>query len=859
MLHLLLTTLLPTLAQGPASPTTALRAPSSVPGGRTPLALVPAQEAVEPVDASTLELNAGTLTVADFLGLVTPASGGSSPLAGPGAGRGLRPGSGAGHPLGREDMVLSRLGEAALFMPSYAAPAGISWVREDFKVGQGIFPGTSTSSSALGQIRDAAAGNIDDDAEEEFVLLQQLAGSSLVRLVRVDRVGGSFVWTLLAELSGGTFGADDGRIVLGDFDGDQRDEIAVTLSDFALGTAGQRSWLRVYDDPEEGLGEMLFSDHPESHTGLWPEAADLDGDGVDELVLVREGDSTNAGTVRVRAFHCGAGQSVFPASQPQADWAVLSDGGTPVGAKLAIGNFDFDAAEEVVLVFMQDASSPFTPDAPSSLRLRPFQYDDGVWNTSGSSFTYASTSVGSPLRGNSWDVATVDRFARGRDEIAILRGSPGGNLRLDFFELVQDTWVSTTPVTLTIGRAALAGSGMCLAVGDGDGDGTEDLYFAALEGTAASRPLVYGNLKGGNGQLPVLYSIQNQSVSGTSHAPVLAAGDYDGDGLRVRFTGNQELSVSDPIPLVLLTAAPTKAGIAQNYGSSETSYSVGSGSGQAMGVSVGVAASVSAGVQVEAFNGLLGVTAKATMESAFQLTHTVASTTTFVQGFTGSADADVIVFQGALFRSSEYEILASPNDPTQTSTRFWIDVPVGTNTYKWTVDYYNPRVRSAYQLNGALLPHTVGDPRTYRTRNQTQSLVSSYVGWMHPARTAVGQGSGSNQLGIELANESTTEGQLEVSLSLEAEVLIAGRTFGAGITLSTGAMYSISTSQMTVYEGSVGDIAAADYPTWSYDFGFAVYQHGRTADPLNQPTGWLPGAYPLTVVTFWTDPTGSGY
>ena len=834
----------------------------------TPQRRTPVVRSVAPAPAPTvhtddLVLNDGTYTVADFLELLeTPAPTPTNPSSLPDPRHGGLTPSGAGHPLGSEESVLADVDELALFMPSYGAPSGVAWMREDFRVGQFPLAGTLFDSSAIGQIFDAETGNVDDDPESEVVLLQQFAGSSVVRVVCIDRQpDGSYVWTLLTELAGGSFDASDARLALGDFDADLRDEVAVALNDHHLGSGGQSSWLRVFDDPASGFGEVFFFQPTTGHVALWPRAADLNGDGLDELLVVREGDSVNPGTLWVRVFHGERGVPTFLVDQPQTDWVGLHDGGTtPVGCKLAIGNFDEDLAEEVVFVAMIDGSSPYSPLTPSAMRLRPFEYDAGVWSPigSGTSFTHTSASTGASLRGNGWDVETVDRFARGRDEVCILRGRSGGNLQLEFFELDVDGWVSTMPVTVAIPRAAQQSSGLELAVGDGDGDGAEDLYFAALEGSASTRPFVYGNLLGGLGTTPVVYSIQNLSISGASRAPVLAPGDFDADGLRVRYTGVTELRVSDPIPLVLLTAAPTKAGIAQNHDASAASYTLSTSSSQAVGVSIGVAASASAGVEVDLLPGLLTASAKATMEVAFARTQTVSEQLTFVQGFSGSYDADVIVFQGPLFRSSEYQILSS-HDGTLVGSTFRIDVPLASRTYKWTVDYYNPRVRSEYQLGSTLLPHTIGDPQSYPTSNQMQALVDTYVAWRHPATTAVGQGSGSNQLAIALATESATEDQLDMSLSLEAEFKIGVSTFGVGLTLSTGVMYSLSNSFETLYEGSVGDIGAADYATWSYDFGLAVYQYGRLADAMNRPTGWVPGAYPMTVVAFWTDPTGSGY
>ena len=74
--------------------------------------------------------------------------------------------------------------------------------------------------------------------------------------------------------------------------------------------------------------------------------------------------------------------------------------------------------------------------------------------------------------------------------------------------------------------------------------------------------------------------------------------DTDGDDIRLRYTGNKELALGNPLPIVLMAAPPTKQGISQKYGLSYTGYETSAGSSEAYSVKTGITAGMWVGYEV---------------------------------------------------------------------------------------------------------------------------------------------------------------------------------------------------------------------------------------------------------------------
>ncbi|MGD9386574.1 MAG: hypothetical protein PVF28_08470, partial [Thioalkalispiraceae bacterium] len=310
-------------------------------------------------------------------------------------------------------------------------------------------------------------------------------------------------------------------------------------------------------------------------------------------------------------------------------------------------------------------------------------------------------------------------------------------------------------------------------------------------------------------------------------------------------------------PLVVMSAPPTVAGISQNVDDTESAYETGNTESKSIGVSTYSSITASTDTSVKLF-GALSVSGRASIERGIEHTETTTKSETFVQGYRGAYDDDVIVFQGTLYETYEY-LIVSADDPALIGKRITIDIPVDSNIYKWTVDYYNQRVEPDDQIGRDLLTHTPGDPETYPTRSELAILMQDEMHWDLPGVHAVGQGGASNYQSVSFATEQATEDQRSVTKSFGA-----GVSFGVAVSIdkanTQGATHGISYAEQTTFEATVGDIDDPDdYDNWRYNWGFSIHTVGRLADSTNQPAGYTSRKHSFEYLRYWAEPTGTGY
>jgi hypothetical protein len=335
---------------------------------------------------------------------------------------------------------------------------------------------------------------------------------------------------------------------------------------------------------------------------------------------------------------------------------------------------------------------------------------------------------------------------------------------------------------------------------------------------------------------------------------VVAAGDFDRENFVLRSTGRKWLDLPDPMPIVVMAAPPTKSGIGQNYGASETSYGTEQSTEQSHGVSTGYSASFSVGFEASAVFDLFSVSAKQTISTQMARTLTGSKKITWTKTYTGSYDQDVIVFQGTLYQIYEYEVVSAAN-PAMLGAKITLNDPVATKTFKWTLDFYNQTVAERARIGQDVITHAIGDPASYRRKDAAASLLQQRYGWIDTAGQQVGQGAGSNATSVTITTANSTETLRSFGVTLESEVKVGGATVGGSFGLTAAEIYGVTVETGTTYAGQIGDIGnGAQWGDWHYGFGLLVYRHG--ADGSGAP---LPGARPFHVVTYWVDPLGSGY
>ena len=773
------------------------------------------------------------------------------------------------HPMGLETAVLTRFEELAILtQPFVAEGAQRVTLFDDIGAGAGVL-GFVPDIAGSGVYVTTAAGLVDDDGADELVVVRRGDSGSLdVLTIEPDQAGDYGVpHSFNIPSAGFTYG--DTQLVLADVDGDFRDEYLFATRDQTVDETASAGWVRVYDDNVQGNGLLydlpLTGAHaPAGLDHLELAAGDLDGDGRDEigvLALRRVGSSR---TVQIQVFEEEAGAFVN-----RIPWGGIITGldRNHSSIRLLCAELDGEGHEELVVGIYE--ARPSIPAGRGECRLIRYRVEEGNGSLTGSPSITMDRSVdgvgasGTPER--MWDITAVDTNADGIDEVAVLLPESsfpfsGNGAEVVTVEWTGDAWQEGFTFRPISSSSALTATR--LHATDDDGDGQDEAYLVWIAPLDFSAERKVARLDWGEASNPVTDTWSSNLVNGQpGFRPVIASPEIDCEGLTVRFTGNRFTSLADPMRLALLTAPPTKSGIDQNYAATSTRYSVATGAGQTYGLTAGVTASVYSGFEVSDLTDTFGASARQTVSGSLVKSQQVTQTETTVQGFSGPASEDAIVFQGTLYRSYEYEVIEA-EDPAVVGTFYSLDVPVRTRVYKWSVDYFNSAVAPEYRIGSDLLPHTVGDPTSYRTIQQAAALGDRYVSWRTgdaPPAT-VGQSSGSTDVAIRLASESTTSEERTLDVTWEAGFTVAGTQAGGSFGVTTSSIYSVSVSEESTYEGVIGDIAPVDqYEQWAYDFGLVVYHHGLLSDSNNQPTGSEADTVPFQVLTYWTRPFGTGY
>ncbi|MCE7733276.1 MAG: VCBS repeat-containing protein, partial [Candidatus Heimdallarchaeota archaeon] len=382
-------------------------------------------------------------------------------------------------------------------------------------------------------------------------------------------------------------------LALGDIDGDGYDEIMVV---------DRTPLLTIFDDAAHNytsLGNYSVSDNEPFQSIA---TGDVDGDGIDEILHVNFeiGDYEVGLGVRTNVY-----LSVY---KFHPTWTCLSNLTVVSGhiledtnrygmePEIATGDFDGDGRDEIAVVFTFDNSSPLYQDI---WVLDDYQNDFAqIWTSH--IFTYLSSNNYYPTM--DIDIATGDFDGDGRDEIAysaaIRDWGYYGQLAIidndftfELFDLIhapEDLYVYKTPV----------------AAGDLDGDGRDEVVMGtAYGGVPASGDIhiyeylpeddsyelntsigasfldtwldvgdvdcdgldeIVGSGRHYTGVIDDAKHSYEVMGSNTDVGGVVRIGDLDGDGVRIKYTGESWNNTPSPGVVAVIAAPPVYDGIDQN-------------------------------------------------------------------------------------------------------------------------------------------------------------------------------------------------------------------------------------------------------------------------------------------------------
>jgi hypothetical protein len=313
-------------------------------------------------------------------------------------------------------------------------------------------------------VRFAVAGDFDGDGQQEIVAAPEAGGSEGNDLWVVKFDSESESWAHLSPMEGHpveadidltTLGFPAKFAVVGDFDGDGQQEIAVAPD--AAESAGNDLWVMKFESGSRAWRHLSsIVGHPmEADMDLTIAAVpaafavvgDFDGDGRDEIVLAPEADGSQGNDFWAMKFHTSSRTwrhlSPIGDSPLQADMDLTT---LKVPGRFAtVGDFDGDGRPELVIAPRADGS------AGNDFWAMKFDVISRRW-------THLSPIDGHPMEADI-DMSVLGVPARfavagdfdgdGRDEIAVeleAAGSAGNDFWVVKFDPASRTWAHLSPI-----------------------------------------------------------------------------------------------------------------------------------------------------------------------------------------------------------------------------------------------------------------------------------------------------------------------------------------------------------------------------------------------------------------------------
>jgi len=648
-------------------------------------------------------------------------------------------------------------------------------------------------------------------------------------------------WVTLSQTQIGTSTAPEAiDATFADTTGDGTEEFILTRQ------FGTRNVIEVYDYTGSVPKRLLSRTLPGQYKFARPHRGDLDDDGRDEIVL------------ELRNTWASSHDKYYILDDAKTTFKPIGGGIGVAPGPLAIGDFDGDTKADICFLSFKGPTAIATVEHfthKSGLQVG-FTSAQTFWTTIGN-----ITGIGA--------VAAVDLDSNGVSELVFFATTTKITTGLQ--------WHMAIGTDAQHWRGGLDGV-IGIHAADVDGDGHPELIDVDIQQStkpASARVIVQFNhllyTKGGLAYMGSTKTLKTlvvaSSTVGYNKVAHVAIGDFDGDSLELESTGKKTLRVGDPIPIALLMAPPTKAGIRQNYSATRSLYSNTSTSAKFQSVTTSVAMSTSKSAGVGFFK-VFGASARRFMERKIGRTLKRTQEVSWTRVEAGGPAEHALVFQGNLYQSYEYRVVAS-SDPKQIGMIMTIDDPVKSKLLKWDLDTFltsfpwmrNNFAELLYQkVTGKPdMPLVIGRPETYIPDTYLAGkLMNRYLGWRSKNSIAVGQGTGFRGVELKIGNmtgfsksSSITVGK---SSTLSAGYGVFHGSVSSGASETHSEVYGMSVKNTVSFSGRVGDISPLDYKRWDYDFGLFVLHYG-----VDLQGHVLPGKLPFHVIGYWTKPRGTGY
>ncbi|MBW1874967.1 MAG: hypothetical protein JRI98_06210 [Deltaproteobacteria bacterium] len=689
--------------------------------------------------------------------------------------------------------------------------AGNEWIDET----QG---GDSDNQQAL---RDVAAGDVDDDGLEEIVIVfvDTSAADRVLKIKVIEDMEDGY-----AEIEETIADGDavlDVSIATGDFNGDGVDQVAVVL------TKEGTSELLIVSPQSGGNGERAsgftvdealsktFEHTVESAIDTVEIASgNLDYDNANELVVVVNELVTNPlGGVATYYVYDDQKTSL---DLLQTGPVTGTDGQAYVArqADVTTGDIDGDGLDEVVFAGLTDFGTSCDDDYNAILTA----LDDakhGLEPLSAKFFEpfFSKCPAFGPWRLRFIHVNALDLDGDGFDEVhanqfvfedLVDTGAFGEPIH----EMPEDIFVDGD----TDAGAYITSASTTIATGDVTGDGRENILVYTPWQTDVR---IFGLSNIETVGFAELSRIEANSGANTQTkiGPLLVPVNVDMDSPVLKYSdGEYQLVFTEPVLIALLAAAPCGDGIGQNIDACSVSFGQTESSTIDASITVSVKAGIHAGVKTGAnvpFVGDVGAEFKQSITLSASI----------------SAGAAYTVEKSRVFVPYDrytYRILSHP-DPELIGGEVVVSLPREPIMLKVERGFYNTNiVDTSVPVDDNMFSHTVGDLQSYPSVSEKNMLLSQYGG-LENGPISVGQGGGSDGLGIDVSTEISLGASLGIEIEKSVDVTAGPAMAGYSVGYGVSASLTVTSGASTSYSVTVGDLSAETFADSQYSYGMFTY------------------------------------
>lgn len=712
--------------------------------------------------------------------------------------------------------------------------------------------------------RAGTAADLDGDGRQELIVVYRDTSrtDNFVELVVINDAVDGFAISQPLRLS--SLNATNFEIKAGDFDGDG--DVAVGMmqagmatllflqnSNGVLGVSGNTN------NPITYLSEVFFP-----FIQIAFETGNLDFDNPQELVVSINEYNNDWGTTPsdgVARYYVYDDASTNFALLRSGNISATLPTGT-VGAKIgdvAVGDVDGDGVDEVIIAglsaigrecglttsyvvaALDDAKHGFALLRAAAI---PYQQIQG------------SCASGTNRQFNYLHLNTADIDGDGAKEIQ------ANELILE--DLRQDAGNPVWTIAQRIPKDALlfraqggnSGSGWfnwrtsTMAAGDVTSDEREDIVFYSQSdfgstiGQLPARIQVWG-LDQINGWSRIHQIEVDFANSQTGLRPQIIPANVNNDSLALKYSdGSYRLVFTEPLIVAALAAAPCSASFGQDLGDCRTAFGKGTSSTVTTETAWSLTVGTSAGYEGEfsVFGIGIGVEAVQSVETSLRkFTENTYTLTKRVVRTTGPIE-DSVIFTTVPLDLYTYKILSHP-EPELVGAEIQVRMPREPITIMVDRDFYNDKVEEgSLKVDSRIFIHTEGDPFSYPDLAARNSLLTQFDG-VSANEVDVGQGTGFVTTEVNIFEQVTNGESYSLEMSLDVKATAGGVIAGAKIGGGVDAMISYGRGSESIYQGSVAQLPASNFPQDAYRYGLFSYVYEDLASRQQ-----------FEVVNYWVRP-----